>query len=176
MVPYIFLLGSKRTYSGSGCTNASNGVSIVDKDSRQVVRICVDACTTGWGALCGKEAYHTTFPPYMLDQGTQFVSWKPSMLQWPSSYGHPVSLATRSGYTTTVEWRWLSYKTEKARTNTFRHVPQRYGCHALSMKSHPHARTHLGTVISAQQTLSACAIWEACTGIGYNGLLWQGFK
>ena len=38
----------------------SNGVFIIDEDACQVVEIYVDAC--------GKEVYHTTFPPHMLDQ------------------------------------------------------------------------------------------------------------
>ena len=50
--------------------SASNGVSIIDDDARQVVDIYVDACTAGCGVfLCHKEAYHTTFPPHKLDQG-----------------------------------------------------------------------------------------------------------
>ena len=38
-----------------------NRVSIIDEDARQLVEIYVDACTTGCRALCGNEAYHTTF-------------------------------------------------------------------------------------------------------------------
>ena len=47
---------------------SSNGVSIIDEDVRQTVDIFVDACTTSCGALCGDEAYHTTFPQHTLDQ------------------------------------------------------------------------------------------------------------
>ena len=70
--------------------SSSNRVSIIDEDAHHVVEIYVDACTTGCGALCGKEAYYTTFTPHMLDRGHPFVSWKPSTSPWPSSYGQPI--------------------------------------------------------------------------------------
>ena len=48
---------------------SSNGVSLIDEDIPQTVDNIVDACTTGCGALCRAEAYHTIFPQHVLHQG-----------------------------------------------------------------------------------------------------------
>ena len=42
------------------CTNT---VYIIDEGHQEPVHIFVDACTSGTGALCQAEVYHTQFPP-----------------------------------------------------------------------------------------------------------------
>ena len=69
--------------------SASNEVSIIDEDACQVVDIYMDACTTVCGALCDKEAYHTTFPPHTLDRGHPICELEALNAALPSSSGHP---------------------------------------------------------------------------------------
>ena len=39
----------------------TNGVFIMDNDHRSLIHIYIDACTTGCGAICQAEAYHSEF-------------------------------------------------------------------------------------------------------------------
>ena len=44
----------------------TNGVFIIDQDHRSPKHVYVDACTTGCGAICQAEAYHSEFQASIL--------------------------------------------------------------------------------------------------------------
>ena len=49
-------------------TACTNSVSMMNEDSRKLVHIYVDACTTGCGALCQADAYHAKCPLQVLGE------------------------------------------------------------------------------------------------------------
>ena len=47
---------------------SSNGVSMIEEDTRQPINIFVNACTSGCGVLCQVEAYHAVLPQHVLEE------------------------------------------------------------------------------------------------------------